>query len=404
MPVAQVERDQRADAPADEHSAGGERAPNVVAHLHLLIPGVLMVIVGFRAGGYFPDATALAAVAIAVVLVLRVAFSKRPFARQRLPYVLCASALGLFALWTLLSGVWSRAPSRAIVEYDRAVLYALLFVALGAWGRSAQSLRWMLRVIAVAAFVICLCGLITRLLPDVWEIAPGIANDRLSYPLTYWNSLGLLTAVGFVSCFALTTDDREPAAGRILGAGALPILASAMLLTFSRGAIAAVAVGLLALVAVGRPRALWSAVLVAVPSVAVAVAWTYAADLLASEQPTTAAAAAQGHGVALVVAVCALLAALGRAAMLRRDPLWAIRTGPGVLRGNPIAWSAGLAVFVAVAIVAGLPGAVSDQVQRLADEPQNTLTKTTARGWRHHETTDGMRTGASRSMTSPSSR
>lgn len=164
--------DETAGAAADETADDGAHAPRAVDQLPALIPGVLMVIMSFRAGGYFPGATAVAAIAIAAALALHVAFSKRPFAGLRLPYVLGASALGLFALMTLVSGLWSRAPARAIVEYDRGLLYALLFVLLGAWGRKARSMRWMIRGIAAAAFAVCLCGLVTRLLPDVWAIAP----------------------------------------------------------------------------------------------------------------------------------------------------------------------------------------------------------------------------------------
>ncbi len=363
---------QSAEESADESVEGATRPPHAVDALYALIPAVLMVILGFRAGGYFPGATAVAAVAIVVVLAIRVALSNRPFAGLSTPYALGASVLGMLALWTLVSGAWSDAPARAMVEYDRVLLYALIFVLMGAWGRTPERLRWIVRAIASAAFVVCLCGLATRLLPDVWVIDPAVANERLSYPLTYWNSLGLLAAVGLVLSFALTSDGREHPAGRVLAAAALPILATTMFLTFSRGSLVAGAVGLVALVIVGRPRALTSGLLATGPAVALAILSAYGAELLASERPTSAAAAAQGHTVALVVVICTVLAALARGWLLKLDAWWASRPAPShALPGNRMTWSIILAVAVSVAIAAGLSGAVGDQYERFVDgEPE----------------------------------
>lgn len=344
------------------------RPPHAAAAaFHALIPAVLIVILSFRAGGYFPGATAVAALALVVVLGVRGAVSDRPFAGLSRTYVVGASLLGLLALWTLVSGTWSDAPARAVVEYDRVLLYALVFVLMGAWGRTEDRLRWIVRAIAAAAFVVCLCGLATRLLPDVWGVTPAVAAERLSYPLTYWNSLGLLAALGLVLSFALTSDDREHPAGRVLAAAALPVLATTMLLTYSRGAVLAAVVGLVALVAVGRPRALANAVLAAAPTVAPAGIAAYAADLLATEQPTTAAATAQGHRVAVVVVICTVLAALVRRRLLDRESSWPGSAMPAALRGSRTAWSVGLAAAVAVAIVAALSGAVGEQYDRFVE-------------------------------------
>ncbi|MEJ7797197.1 MAG: O-antigen ligase family protein [Solirubrobacteraceae bacterium] len=342
-------------------------------HLYALIPGLLVVVLSFRAGGYFPGSTALAVIAIAVVLAARVALSRRPFAGLSAPYVVGACLLGLFALWTLISSAWSHAPARAIVEYDRALLYALAFVLLGSWGRTPGRLRWMVRGIAAGAFAVCACALITRLLPDVWQIAPELADDRLSYPLTYWNSLGLLAALAFVVSFALASDDREQPLGRVLAAAALPVLATTVLMTFSRGAIAAAAVGLVALIAIGRPRALPSALLVATPTVGWAVLSAYRAELLASETPTSAAATAQGHDVALVLVICTVLATVGRGAALRLDPWWSANVMPAALRVTRVTWALGLAAVAAVAIVAGAPAALSEQYERFTGAQREDL-------------------------------
>jgi hypothetical protein len=322
---------------------------------------------GFASGGFLPGPVALAATVLAVVLVVRLTAGRRAWGAVSVGYVLGAAALALFAGWVLLSGTWSGAPARALVEYDRALLYLLGFLVAGSLGHTPARLRWALRGLAAAAFVVCLCALVTRLAPDVWPIGPTVAVERLSYPLGYWNALGLLAAIGIVLAFALSCDDREAPIVRVLGSAALPVLAATLLLTFSRGAIVAGAAGLVVLLLAGRPRALLTGALVAVPAVAAAVASAYGAELLASAHPATSAAAAQGHRVALVVALCTVLAAGARAALLGVDRRLAVLHLPVSLRRPAVlAGAAGglLVVVVGLALALGAPGAVARQYER----------------------------------------
>src|SRR5260370_671127 len=82
--------------------------------------------------------------------------------------------------WVWLSGQWSHAPGRALLDFDRDLLYVLALGLFGSVPRTSETLKWMLRGVATGAFVVCICGLFTRLLPDVWPTSPGIANQRLS--------------------------------------------------------------------------------------------------------------------------------------------------------------------------------------------------------------------------------
>lgn len=295
----------------------------------LLLPALLTVILSFSSGGFLPPdwaasrrmpgVTALAVVALTLLLALQLARGQRPWVGANRPYAVGTVALGLLGVWVLLSTLWSHAPARSILDYDRVLLYALVFVLVGMRGRRPGDVRMFVRSIAGAAFAVCLCGLITRLFPDLWHLAAATGDARLSYPLPYWNALGLLAGIGFVLCFALTCDDRETAIGRVLGAAALPVLGTTLLLTFSRGAIASTAIGMVAMLLLGRPRALLSGMVVGVPMVGVAVAAGYQAGLLASTEPTSAAATSQGHLVAVVVIVCVGISALGRHMLLARD-------------------------------------------------------------------------------------
>nr|MBA3747591.1 O-antigen ligase family protein [Solirubrobacterales bacterium] len=103
------------------------------------------------------------------------------------------------------------------------------------------------------------------------------------------------------------------------------------------------------------------------PAIAIAAAAAYAAELLATEDPTSAAATAQGHDVAGVVAVCALGAALARLTLLPLDRWMSRLELPAVLRRPAVRWGAGVVVVAAIAVAAltlGAPGAVEREYDR----------------------------------------
>ncbi len=65
----------------------------------------------------------------------------------------------------------------------------------------------------------------------MWHTAPGVSNERLSYPVTYWNTLGLLAALGIVLAFHLSCSLSERRVVRVLAAGVLPLLAVTLFFT-----------------------------------------------------------------------------------------------------------------------------------------------------------------------------
>src|SRR2546423_1340566 len=136
----------------------------------MLLPGALTVYLAFNAGGFFPDATGFVAGGIAVLLALRLVTMEAPLEGLR-SSCLRASLVGLclFTVWTLLSAAWSDAPARALLEFDRALLYVLLLALLGSFPRSRSNPRWLLRGLAAGAVTVCVAGLVTRLLPHVWH-------------------------------------------------------------------------------------------------------------------------------------------------------------------------------------------------------------------------------------------
>jgi len=346
-----------------------DRLTRPAAGALLLLPGLLTLYLGFEEGGYFAGSSALVALLLAVLLVLRITLAERPLAGLSGLSVAVIAALSLYAAWTLLSAVWSEAPGRALVEFERALMYTLAVVLFGSIPHSAARMAWMIRGVAVAIVAICAAALITRVLPDWWAISPTLSNDRLSFPLGYWNALGIVAAAGAILNLHLTSYGREPAVVRVLAAAALPIVACALLLTFSRGALAAGVVGFLVYVLLGHPRALLGALPATVPPVAVAAKAAYDADLLQASDYTTRAAIDQGQDLALVIGL-----AVAGAATLRTLTLWLDRRLEGVRRpswlsptaGRAAAAGAVAAVLVAL-VVAGAPGYVSRQYDRFVD-------------------------------------
>jgi O-antigen ligase len=287
----------------------GARVERLAVTALMLLPGALIVFAGFNAGGYFPATPAILAIVLAQLLLVRIVQAPRPFEGLTLSTLVALAALALYAVTTLLSALWSHAGARALIEFDRAWLYLLILLLFGSVRPSTQDLRWLVRGLLLGASIVCLAGLTSRVLPDVWPTAPDVSNQRLSYPVTYWNTLGLLAALGIVLALhlACTLNERRPV--RVLAAAVLPLLAATLFFTFSRGAIAAGTLGLVVYVLCARPRGLLSGVLATAPPSVALIVVAYHANLLDTVDPTTPAAVSQGHRVALAAAICACLGA-----------------------------------------------------------------------------------------------
>ncbi|MDP9399361.1 MAG: hypothetical protein M3P39_00005, partial [Actinomycetota bacterium] len=271
----------------------------------------------FEAGGFFPGTVGLVAVALGIGLVLWATLAPRPLAGASVGLALLAAGLTGLAAWTLVSASWSGAPGRAVLEFDRVLLYLLAALTFGLATPALGGPRRLLWGLATAATGVCTCALVTRLLPELWRVDPGRQPERLSFPVTYWNTLGVLAALGAIACVHLAASVREPRLARVLGAAALPVLGTALLLTFSRGAIVALALGLPAYLLLARPRGVVAAALAAGPATAFALVAGYGAEAL--DTPASPAALAQGRELAVTVGACVVVAAALRVAALPLD-------------------------------------------------------------------------------------
>ena len=354
------------------------------------VPGALVAYLGFSSGGYYPDAVGYAAVALALLVAVRAALAERPFAGLGTPALATAGALAALVVWTGASGAWSDAEGRALVEMERTLLYALAFVAAAMASRTPEGIRRLIWGVALGAAAVCLGALLTRLLPDLLPTTLALRSERLSYPIGYWNGLGLLTAIAIVLTGHLAASDREPALVRVLAAAALPALSVTLYLTLSRGAILACVLGLVLYLVLSRPAGFPAAAVAAGPASVVAVLVAYAAEALTSEDPTGSLAVSQGQDVLLALGVLCALAAALRAVLLGLDARLA---GPGPSAEVQLVAAAGGVLALALAWVAfdgsdvlrrQYERVVRDPGAELSPDARQRLRATTGGGRRDH--------------------
>lgn len=326
----------------------------------------VVVFLSFNSGSFYPGTTGLAATLAALALILRVTLAGRPFRGLGRGAAVVAAPLALLAVLTLVSSAWSHSAARAVADFDRVLLYLELFVLGASLARTDGRLRAALAGTALGIVVVVGAGVVSRVLPDVLHTRPDLVDERLSYPLSYWNGFGLLAVVGIVLCTHLSCAREGNRLERTLAAAALPVLAAAVVLTLSRGSVAAAVLGLVAYAVVARPRTGPLVLLAAGIPAGVAVwASTRASEL--TSHPRSGEALHQGHRLALVLAACVVAAAVLRwaAALVLDDRL---AGAEGFWRGFRLALPVVLVVVLVGAVLAGAPGAVSRFYHGFVDE------------------------------------
>ncbi len=325
------------------------------------LAGGSLIYLSFNAGGYFPTAPALVAFVLCQALLVRTLLAERPFEGFSRTLAVPLAALTLYGAWQLASTLWSHATARALDEFDDTLLYALALALSGSVRLTLTRLRVLTRIVALALVAVCLAGLLSRVLPHLWPTASDFFVDRLNYPLTYWNGVGMVAAVAVILGVHLSADPDEPRSVRVLAAGALPAVGATLLFTFSRGALAAAVLGVVAYCLLTRLHTLPATLLAVAAPIAIALHSAWDATLLASKDPTSAGAISQGHHVAAVIAGCTVGALVLRAALLLLDrrigTLGAVLAPPS-LRVRAGIGAGAAAIVVVVALALGAAGAV----------------------------------------------
>ena len=222
--------------------------------------------------------------------------------------LLAFAALGGF---TALSIVWSVAPGDSWLEANRTFAYVATFAGGLALVRIAPG-RWaaVLNGISLACVVVCGWALLTKVFPGA--LAADETYARLREPFGYWNAVGLMAALGVPPLLWLAARRSGHPAANALAWPALGLLFTCIMLSYSRGSLLALVLGL----------GLWFAVvplrlrgvlplLAAAAATGPVIAWAFARDALTTDNVPLAARVDAGHelGTLLVLVSCLLLVA-----------------------------------------------------------------------------------------------
>ena len=310
-------------------------------------------VLAFFSGGFFEGPRLVAAMAAWVLLaVAALSVPGAPVPRAVAPRVALAGMAGL-AAWTWASGDWAprRGPAEATAEL--ALLYLPVLAAAALAWRPRAAARVVEPALAAGALAVVGYGLAGRLLPSIVHLHASLrAGGRLEQPLTYWNAMGALAAIGVVLCARLAGDPTRRRAIRVAGAAAAAPLGMGAYLSFSRGALACLLAGLLALVVLAPTWRQLHAVLIAGQAAALAAIAVGPFGAVRALDPRPSSS--QGAVVLVLLLAVMALAALVQRAACRDEARGTLRAGPlplgGARRGVAIA---------AVALVAALPYAVA---------------------------------------------
>ena len=264
-------------------------------------------VIAFFSGGYFDEPREIGGIAAWALVVVAAIVSRRPFPR-RWPGILAIAALAALTGWIALSLTWAPLAGPAQDDLQRVAFYLGALIAAAALLGPRPMARWVEPALAFGAFIVIAYGLSGRLLPDAIHLAHShTALGRLEQPLTYWNAMGVLAAMGFVLATRVAGDASRDGRLRLVAAAVTPALAVGVYLSFSRGALAALAVGLVVLLGLAPER---RQVRVAGVVVAIGIVASVAAGLLPAVRALQGGAGAKtAEGAAMLVVLLVLMAA-----------------------------------------------------------------------------------------------
>ncbi len=292
---------------------------------------------------------------------------------------LAALATALFAALTVQTAAslaWSIAPDLSWVEAGRTAAYfAVLLLGIGLRRRFPDHGGALLGAVALGAVLTGAYALAVKVFTLPVQGQPSLG--RLLTPFGYWNATGVAAALGLAPLIWLGSRPTGPARLRALAASGIALLVPVILLSYSRSALAAAAVGV-AVVTWGarhRLRAL-ATVGLGLAGGGIVSAWALGTPGISRDigsrftaNTNHAARVSAGHelGIILLVALAAVWAA---ALLLTR---WADQGRVPVAARDrarrAVAWLPAALVLVAIAGLAlssrGLTGEVSHLVGEL---------------------------------------
>jgi len=328
-----------------------------------------LVTISYDQGGYGLAARAATAIALWWLILLITGLGLWPRLEPSRGASLAAGLFAGFCALTLASMAWASDLAGAFAEFDRTALYLGVVLVAALSGTSALRARWT-DGLTLGIAVVGVIALLSRLFPDLFpdqglpEFLPS-AETRLSFPLGYWNGLGIFLGLAVPLLLRAAVVARP--AGRLIATAALPTLAVAIYLSSSRGGVLVALAGALVLIALPGPRwRILAAASTAAGGCVGAVVFVAHEHALVDGPLESSAAASQGRATFAVL--FAVSAAVGVA--------WFFLSRMSL---QPPRWAGCAIVVAAIAAVAAVI-VVSDPARRFDDFKQPPQITTTAGG------------------------
>jgi hypothetical protein len=285
------------------------------------------LVLAFFTGGYFAAARDWAGLVVWAVVGVAAVTTRGPLLSSRSSQ-LAVAGLALFALWTLLSFLWSPIEGTAYADGEQVILYtgALLAAASLFSGRTVRLLE---PAVAATSLIVIGYGMSERLLP--WLLTfqrSASAEGRLEQPLTYWNAMGAEAAIGLVLCVHLAGESTRPARLRIAAAIASAPLGLGLYCSFSRGAIFACVAGLVCLSVLGASRSGLRGIALAFGTAVLAALAAAPFKGVTSLAGSSSSRNADGTVTLVLLIVIMIAAGLAQRELIRREGSGAVKVGP----------------------------------------------------------------------------
>lgn len=266
---------------------------------------VMPAVIAFSAGGFFEGARLRAAIVVWALVALLVLVAPARLSRSMRLSLACLVG---WAAWMALSILWSPLRDAALGDAERMWLYAGYAIAAALVIRG-RTVAYVEPALAAGGTIVAAYALATRLLPTIVPSDRSLsAGARLDQPLTYWNSLGLLMAMTVVLLLRMAAAREYAPRLRTLAAALVPAPGLALYLTFSRGALAVLAVGVIVALALMRSR---RATTIAIAALGCAAAAAAAASRFPAVDSLNGSARAQGAVMlAILLVLCAVAGVL----------------------------------------------------------------------------------------------
>jgi hypothetical protein len=219
-------------------------------------------LVAFRGGSYgVAQWSALSVLSWWLIALLAASGTFRLRAVPAAARFAVGSLLGL-ATWSIVSIAWTDDPGAAYEAAARVILYAGVVLLVATLGVRLDLRRWC-NGLAIAGVAVALVAFLSRVSPGTFHGSALVATflpraqSRLSYPLNYWNALGVFVALAVPLLLRVAVESRS---SLLRGAAVvpLPLIAVVLFLASSRGAMAVAVMAVVGFVAFAKER--WRAV------------------------------------------------------------------------------------------------------------------------------------------------